>query len=427
VAQIHGPSFLEKCLPIESAGPVALIQGYVGVPETARPGTQHQTLVVNQRWVSAPWFSAAVRQGFGDLLAPNRHPFALILLTCDPSRVDVNVHPTKREVRFFDESALFGELTRAVRNQTNLLIPEWNLDPQDRGSGRIWEGARGGFSPDGTGPRRPVLPAQEVLEALYGGLRARSAADGVREGDEEAGRAGTTEDARGTDPARGGALEEVPGAGTTREDEEGGAGARSESAAPPPDSPAGGLVPLWQLHQRYLFAQTRQGMLIIDQHAAHERILYERALQHLRGSPAPIQQLLFPLVLALETEEWEAWREVAEDSINLGIDADEFGAQTVLLRGVPMLWDRDPEGRFRELLRELSSRRTRGLERLERLAAAFACRSAVRSGQTLTLEEMNALVDQLFATGQPHGDPHGRPTFIQVSLADLDRRFGRSR
>jgi DNA mismatch repair protein MutL len=117
---------------------------------------------------------------------------------------------------------------------------------------------------------------------------------------------------------------------------------------------------------------------------------------------------------------------VHEDLIDLGIDVEEFGARTVLLRGVPVLWDRDPAGRFRELLEELSTRRARGQSRDERLAAAFACRSAVRSGQALGLAEMNALVDQLFATRVPHGDPHGRPTFLQITLADLDRRFGRS-
>jgi DNA mismatch repair protein MutL len=185
------------------------------------------------------------------------------------------------------------------------------------------------------------------------------------------------------------------------------------------------LIPLWQLHHRYVFAQTRQGLLIIDQHAAHERILYEQALARLQGSPATTQQLLFPIVVDLDAEEWDVFQEVRADLVRLGIDAEEFGRQEVLLRGVPVLWSDDPAGLLRELLDDLGAGGNAGRQRFERLAASYACRSAIKSGRTLTLEEMNSLVDQLFATQVPHGDPHGRPTFVQIALHDLDRRFGR--
>jgi len=164
----------------------------------------------------------------------------------------------------------------------------------------------------------------------------------------------------------------------------------------------------------------------VDQHAAHERVLYERALDHLRGMPAASQQLLFPVVIELDPDEMASWREFAHDLGTLGLEGEEFGGRSVLLRGVPALWGRDPETLFHDLLHELSGAGRRGRDRAERLAAAWACRSAVRSGQPLSLEEMNALVDQLFATRMPHGDPHGRPTFLLVTLEDLDRRFGRS-
>jgi DNA mismatch repair protein MutL len=119
------------------------------------------------------------------------------------------------------------------------------------------------------------------------------------------------------------------------------------------------------------------------------------------------------------------WRDFSKDLAILGVDAEEFGGRTILLRGVPPSWERDPAGMLREVLQDLSEGRRRDRERAQRVAASFACRSAVRSGQELTLPEMNALVDQLFATSLPHGDPHGRPTFLQVTLEDLDRRFGR--
>ena len=430
IAALHGPAFLEKLLPVESATPRGEIHGFIGIPELARPGTQHQTLIVNRRWVTAPWFSAALRQGYGDLIAPSRNPLAMIFLSLDPARLDVNVHPTKREVRFLDEAALFGDLVRAVRDPLSELVPGWNLDPRDPGSvSRPAIGSQPAASAmrDGsvvrdaeTPPAHPSMPGAGGAPELFapridhGGAAPttiihRQPAGGPHFAAAATGSAGSI-----GDPDR-------PAAERHTEEEiaEGGSSTLTRGGSR-------GLVPIWQLHQRYLFAQTRQGFLVIDQHAAHERILYERALDHLRGMPAATQQLLFPLPVHLEPDVAGAWGEFAEDLRILGIDAEEFGGRTVLLRGVPANWEHDPAGLFREVLHELTEGRRRGIDRAERVAAAVACRSAVRSGQALSLEESNALVDQLFATSTPHGDPHGRPTFLQVTLADLDRRFGRS-
>lgn len=383
--ELHGASFAPKLLAVEGASARGRITGVIGVPELARPGSQHQTLLVNRRWVSAPWLALALRHGFGDLIPPQRSPFAVIALDLDPSRVDVNVHPTKREVRFLDEQALFGDIVRAVRVRTTELVPTWSLDSRDPG-GAMPARAASPIDAVATHPR-------ELLPLLHG------VAPVVRESLES----NPPRDLGSLEPTR-----EAP---------------RIE--AQPSSAPAQ-LVPVWQLHDRYLFAQTRTGLLIIDQHAAHERVLYERALRNLAESSAPTQQLLFPVVLHLEGEEWDAFQDYGDELARLGIDAEEFGHRAVLLRGVPALWDRDPEGLFREMLHEAAHKPSRsGEERLRQLAASFACRSAIKSGAPLGLEEMNALIDQLFATEVPHGDPHGRPTLIQVSMADLDKRFGR--
>lgn len=478
IAAVHGASFPAKLLPVGALTPAAALRGFVGIPELARPGTQQQVLLVNGRWVTAPWLSAALRQGFGDLLPGNRHAFALIELDIDPSRVDINVHPTKREIRFLDESALFSVVVRAVREATASLVPGWNLDPSDPGSAApvgdrptdrgAWPG-RGPGGEEGPGSGRGVAPWQgsgsdagannsQLQESLFG--RARGGMDGRRALEVLYGRPG--DPAPGARPDGGlaagagilsGGESLVPGTGLPLvhdgrfaasgdsdggdaaggigsvrggDDSTHGVGADAVEPADSVDVSESGLVPIWQLHRRYLFAQTRQGFLVVDQHAAHERILYERALEHLRGMPAASQQLLFPVVIELSPEEMASWREFGHDLATLGLDGEEFGGRSVLLRGVPANWGRDPETLFHDLLHELSGGGRRGRDRAERLAAAWACRSAVRSGQPLSLEEMNALVDQLFATRMPHGDPHGRPTFLLVTLEDLDRRFGRS-
>ncbi len=442
IAAVHGSSFPDKLLPVAALTPAATLRGFVGIPELARPGSQHQTLLVNGRWVTAPWLSAALRQGFGDLLPANRNAFALILLEIDPSRVDVNVHPTKREIRFLDESALFGTVVRAVREATATLVPGWNLDPGDPGTaaplrdraagggtgstGRPGEPASGAGLQESFFGGRAQIDGRRAMELLYG--RPDGAGTVLRPDDRVADHGGPTDGP----PARG-AEELVPGdvgfasgaeAGGREAAENGGvAGVAPMDAG---DAGEAGLVPIWQLHRRYLFAQTRQGVLVIDQHAAHERILYERALEHLRGLPAASQQLLFPVVIELDPDEIACWREFASELAALGLEGEEFGGRSVLLRGVPAAWEREPRALFHDLLHELSGAGRRGRDRAERLAASWACRSAVRSGQPLTLEEMNALVDQLFATRMPHGDPHGRPTFLLVTMEDLDRRFGRS-
>jgi DNA mismatch repair protein MutL len=184
---------------------------------------------------------------------------------------------------------------------------------------------------------------------------------------------------------------------------------------------------IWQLHRRYIFAQTQSGLLVIDQHAAHERILYERGLMRLDGSAATSQRLLFPETIELTHGEMEIFEEIQEELRKLGFEIEPFGERTLLVRSIPddtRGWDHG--GLLHDVLDEFANagRSVRALR--ERVARAFACRAAVKSGTRLSVEEMHALIDALFATSRPHGDPHGRPTLIQIPLAELDRRFGRS-
>jgi DNA mismatch repair protein MutL len=186
------------------------------------------------------------------------------------------------------------------------------------------------------------------------------------------------------------------------------------------------MVPLWQLEDRYIVAKVRQGILIVDQHAAHERILYEGALRQLGGEPATSQQLLFPVVVDLAPGEESTLATLAKQLPQLGIHLEDFGGGAVVLRAIPSTWKEDPAAMLRELLDDVAERTRRSEERIEALAASFACHSAIRSGTKLELDVMNRLIDELFATNVPHGDPHGRPTYVILGTEDLDRRFGRS-
>ena len=370
--QVYGPRFREKVLPLAGEHPLIRVRGWIGIPEIARANGAAQTILVNGRWVSHPGLGHALRQGYGDLLPPARQPFGVLILDLGGGTVDVNVHPTKREIRFLDENAVFAEALRVVRAATARLIP--GLAATEHADPGRWGSA---------GSASAARPISEDLGLLYA-------------------------PSPGPEPIV------------------------AEGAGAPTAETAGGedrgvqMVPLWQLRERYIVAQTKQGILIVDQHAAHERILYERALAWLEGGRATSQELLFPALVHLVPGEYEVLESFIEELPRLGIHVEPFGDGTVIVRAVPSTWEGKPESMLRDLLDDVAERTNRREERNQALAASFACHSAIRSGTKLDLESMNRLIDELFATSLPHGDPHGRPTYVVLSVEDLDRRFGRT-
>jgi DNA mismatch repair protein MutL len=399
LVRLHGPRVADSLLEVEVEEDSLALKGFVGSPELARGGSHHQAFFVNGRWVASPWLAQAVRQAFGDLLPGHQAPWAVLFLTLPPDQVDVNLHPTKREVRFLDERRVFSFVQRAVRPAVARLLPRFFLGHTDDAS------ARGGL---GSMPASP-------------GLAAAPSFDGIEETRRLYGRT--------LDAGEGGAYAAAPATSPAfeRESLPLEPGEAVADRAPLGEDGARGLISLWQLHQRYVLAQTRKGLLLIDQHAAHERVLYERVLDRMQREPSDAQQLLFPIVLELTEEEMELYRELEPDLTRMGFDCEAFEEHSLVVRGVPPLWHARSEGSLvRDLLDEARELGLRSGATAEGLARAFACRAAIKAGDPLTMEEMNRLVDELFATRVPHGDPHGRPTFVFIALADLDRRFGRS-
>jgi DNA mismatch repair protein MutL len=185
---------------------------------------------------------------------------------------------------------------------------------------------------------------------------------------------------------------------------------------------------IWQLHHTYILAPVRDGLVIVDQHAAHERILFEEALERLRGTRAASQGLLFPALVDLPGSRFELLVELVEHLKQLGWDVAPLSPPTVVIRGVPGAFKVEQPGTLLQQLLDGIGERvpTAQDELLERVAASHACHTAIRAGDPLSTEAMRSLVDRLFATSRPHGDPHGRPTFVRLELADLHRRFGRT-
>lgn len=379
----RGPD--EGAAPFEHESGGIHVTGVLGAPEQARASRDHQTFSVNGRVVASATLGAAVRQGYGNLLPPDRYPLALILLELDPASVDVNVHPTKREVRFRDEARIFQVLRQGVEAVMRRYVPVGIALPESEGVADIGSGGSGGY---GTAPREGAgAPVGSGLGT------------------------GTTLQQEGSLLL---ALHAPSEEQTVRE-----RGDVQESLSEPE-------IPIWQLHERYLLAPIRGGLVIVDQHAAHERILYEEARANLYGGTGASQVLLFPRVLDLTPAELDALLLLEPHLRRLGYEVSLFGERQVAVRGVPASLSEDAAiDSLKAVLASLDTLGEEGEPPEEHIAKSFACHAAVRTGQVLNPVERRALFDRLFATSLPHGDPHGRPTYVRVPLEELDRRFGR--
>jgi DNA mismatch repair protein MutL len=378
-----------------------LCRGILGAPEIARAHREHQIFAVNGRVVASPSMGAALRQGYGNLVPGDRHPIALVLIELDPARTDVNVHPTKREIRFREEAEVFQTVRGAVESAMKRYVPvalalSSETEVLEEGSAGLPLGrgtaTEGGLTAPTPGGHTPAPGAQPHLD--WDGIAAARTLYAPPEG--------------------------LPGGGETIR-ERLSAGDVRESLAEPE-------IPIWQLHDRYLLAPIRGGLVVVDQHAAHERILYEEARVHLFGDAASSQHLLFPRVLEVTKEELETLLALEPHVRRLGYEVSLFGEREIAVRGVPA--SLPEETALDALTRLLAGEESHGAgggeePPEERIAKTYACHAAVRSGQPLSPEERRALFDRLFATSLPHGDPHGRPTYVRIPMEELDRRFGR--
>jgi DNA mismatch repair protein MutL len=353
----------------------------LGLPEHARATREGQIFLVNRRWIQSPLLGHALRQAYGNLLPGGRFPASTVWLHVPAARLDVNVHPTKREVRFADEDTVFGLVAGACSKVLAHLQPPFTV-------------VRGGLAdePPWADRVRERPAAQTHLGLEITSARPADVAAGSAPADEVAGEAAAA----------------IPTAA-------------SAVRAPEPE--------LWQLHRTYILAPVRGGLVIIDQHAAHERILYEETRRRLIGERGASQQLLFPALIDLTHSQFELVQEIAPWLERLGWELGLLGPPSIVIHGLPADLELEQPARFLtdvlDAVSEESGRRP-DEDVVEHLARTHACHAAIRAGDPLKQEEMKELVDRLFATSRPHGDPHGRATFVKLDLEELHRRFGRT-
>lgn len=409
----------EDLIMVEESTSYLAVKGFLGHPDSARRTRGLQFLFVNGRWVKNRYLEHAVHAAYEYLLPEGAYPFFALFLDIDPRHVDVNVHPTKSEVKFDDERGVYGMLRAVVGKAlgTTLGSPDFSrakpLSGLDLGFSSGASGALGSSATDehpgrglsGAGGR-PPQGGNPALDALFGGASATgpgpaSFPDRVADASRS-----LYEGARRT--------ETVP----------------AGSVGPAASKAASGLGEeglLWQLHDTYILTQILSGLVIIDQQMAHERILYEQAKACLKDGFGLSQQLLFPRTIEFSASEYALLEGLMPDLAKLGFDIEPFGGNSVIVRGVPADISAGDE---RSVLDEIVDQyrafeRVEGLSGRENLARSMARRGAVRAGIPLSPREMRALIDQLFQCDSPYVSPDGRPTMIRMSGNELRERFDR--
>ncbi len=401
LAAILGREFADNALAIDAEREGLRLTGHIGLPTLNRANAQAQYLFVNGRPVRDKLLYGAVRGAYHDFLAHDRHPMVALFLDLPPDLVDVNVHPAKTEVRFRDPALVRGLIVSAAKHALAAA--------GHRASTTVSTAALGAFAP-GTGmPGRGTGP-------VYGSHGGASLPRGLAEA--AAAYHAPLPGLAGTPAARPAAF-----AGAN-----GNAGLEDSAAdeAPAEAYPLGAARA--QLHGTYIVAQTGDGIVIVDQHAAHERLVYERMKEQLAAGRVAAQLLLLPEVVELDEPAAERLAQRADELAEIGLRLEAFGPGAVVVRETPaLLGEVDIQGLVRDLADELAELGEAPALRssLEAVCSTMACHGSVRAGRLLNAAEMNALLRQMEATPHSGQCNHGRPTYVELKLADIERLFGR--
>ena len=411
IGELFGRDLEEALVPVEETTTYLRVKGFVGRPERHKRSRGEQFLYVNQRLVRSRPLEHAVASAYEHLIPDGTHPFFALFVEIDAAHVDVNVHPSKAEVKFDDERGVYGFLRTVVRKALAQadFVPELPPDPLAATFG-AWpsaSGTSGAVSP-GSVPPGDLLPT--FLDASFAGSLVH-----LPQGE---GTVGTVSGAFGATSAAE-ALFPEPGVQASLEALE----SRGEVGA---SDTVGPEALLFQLHDTYIITPLRSGLMVLDQHAAHERVLYEKTLATLNSGFGLSQQLLFPHTFEASASDLVVLKELQGNLVALGFVVEFFSGRTVVVRGVPAdVRAGDERSILEDLVEQFRNLRERlRLPHRDTLARALARRSAIRHGQRLTPPEMRVLIDQLFACETPFVTPDGRATLVRLSTEELAKRFG---
>ncbi|MBU2981622.1 DNA mismatch repair endonuclease MutL [Lentibacter algarum] len=384
LGQVMGRDFADNALAIDATREEIRLTGYAALPTYSRGSAVAQFFFVNDRPVRDKLLIGALRGAYSDFLSRDRHPAVALFVTCAPTLVDVNVHPAKSEVRFRDPAMVRGLIVSALKHAL--------AEAGHRASSTVADAALGAMRPEFSEPR--------VYQMDRPGSGARHAAYQAQ----------------------------APGFADMASDYS----ARVEATPVVDELDVEGL-PLGaargQVHENYIVAQTQNGMVIVDQHAAHERLVYERLKRQMSENGVRAQALLIPEIVSMSEGDCALLLEAAGDLAQLGLTLEPFGGGAVAVRETPaILGEVNAEAMLRDIVDELTDGGTTSTvkDKLEAVLSRVACHGSIRSGRRMRAEEMNALLREMEATPHSGQCNHGRPTYIELKLSDIERLFGRT-
>jgi len=387
LAQVLGRDFAENALRIEAEREALHLTGYAALPTYSRGSAVAQYLFVNGRPVKDRMLYGALRAAYFDFLSRDRHPVAALFINCDPHLVDVNVHPAKSEVRFREPGLARGLLVSALRHAL--------AEAGHRASTTVAGATLGAMRPEAVGPGRVYQmdrASKSALNMAYQMQAPQMDAPGFAE----------TMSAR-VEPL-------------------------VEDAAPDAEALPLGAARA-QVHENYIVAQTETGIVIVDQHAAHERLVYEKLKRQMAENGVAAQALLIPEIVELSEGDCARLMELGDELARLGLVIEPFGGGALAVRETPaILGEVNADAMLRDILDELDDlgESLTVQARIEAILSRVACHGSIRSGRRMRGEEMNALLREMETTPHSGQCNHGRPTYVELKLSDIERLFGRT-
>lgn len=420
VAAVLGSSSNKKLIEVEEKTDVLEISGYVGMPEYARKTKADQYFFVNKRFIKSPYLNHAVTAAYENIIASDTHPIYVIFIEVDPRHLDVNVHPTKQEIKFEDSKLVYNYLKVAVKHAIGLAKPTLDFDQElsfnirptiPDYSGKSNDRSRSDFN---AGPSGAFRGDGDYSEGLGASATQKNNLKHWEQLYEVLGQKDLIPEEPGDSESKTVTLESSVNRSSTEGDLPG-VGIEASAKSTP-----------YQIHGQYIVSQIKSGFMLIDQQEAHERILYEYFRDILQQQKVPSQKQLFPQTMELSAADALLFEEIKEEVEALGFDISSLGNCTYAINGIPsetVGHQKNDVQVVEQLIGQYRSNLKLNLDTKDNIARAMAKSTRLKKGKQLSPEEMQVLIDQLFACNEPFRSPSGRHCFITIELEELDKRF----
>lgn len=414
IVGIFGKNYNQKLVPIEENTNIVTLDGFIGKPETAKKTRGEQFLFVNNRFIKSPYLHHAIQASYDQLIPGDHHPSYFIKMDIDPKLIDINIHPTKTEIKFEDEKAIYAIIRSAVKQS----LGKYNIAPSLDFDGEV-------------NLSSPITSSTEIKQPTISFNPNFNPFE-----EEKKPKTKSTSSSTSFDVFEKPKTDNWESLYSAFNDE------RTEQIVPQTETKATQTVITsnweqgeqhiangnrftYQLHLKYILTHIKSGLVVINQHRAHERIIYEELIRSMAHGKVASQQQLFPTTIELSAGDMELIKSLEEETQSLGFDLREFGKNCIVVHGIPAdCGDADPnellEGILEDFKNTLSDVK---LKSREKLAMSLANRSAIKAGQKLSKEEMNDLIDQLFACEMPYISPSGLSTIVTLSIEEIEQKF----